>query len=308
MKINSLLKKIKNEIHDAALCNIENNDVSDILLALTEGKKNIDITFTAFGIEFQDTYNLAGMLDFLIPLVYIDIDNFMSTPNSDNYNNLLNGFFIGVIADISSLKFSDHVYGSVFDTDVCLNILFSMLYCDKEIQRAIFKKLSFLKETNLKKEGKATFYSSDTLLPLVYYFYSKLHKNEDIPLSLDNILSKKKKKMAEDIYKNLTPLYKSAIENYDNKDTNTFSGIINDMCDYHLKNSKDDYSLEFNNLRWQYFPIEILFLLKERHKAGLSIEGINHPLINDFLPYFLNNFEISEQNQNILKLVMEEKD
>ena len=84
MKINSLLKKIKNEIHDAALCRIENRNVSNILLALTEGKKNIDITFTAFGIEFQDTYNLAGMLDFLIPLVYIDIDNFVSTPNSDN--------------------------------------------------------------------------------------------------------------------------------------------------------------------------------------------------------------------------------
>lgn len=81
--------------------------------------------------------------------------------------------------------------------------------------------------------------------------------------------------------------------------------IIDQMCQYHIDNSKGNYLLEFNGDLPEYFPIEILFLLKNRVSKGHSIEGIHHILIDDFLPYFLNDFEISEDNKVILQRAFE---
>lgn len=301
----SKLNKIKSEIKKAALYNQENNETNiKIISALNKGKKSVSISFTEFGIEFNNTYNLADMLDSLIPTAYININNFISKPNKSTYNDLINSFFIDVMADISSQQFTEHITGSRFDTDACLTTLVSMTYLSEKLQEKTINKLAFLKHKQIEEYEIATFYSANTLLPMIYHFYTQHHHSRKFPITFDNIEGRKNKRVSENIYQNLTPLYKNAIENYDNN-IDVFSKIIYEMCDYHIKNSKDNYFLEFNNLQWQYFPIEILFLLKERHKKGLSIDGINHPLIDDFLPYFLNDFEISEQNRQILELVLE---
>lgn len=244
------------------------------------------------------------MLDLLIPSTYINISNFISKPNKNTYNDLINGFFIEVMADIISQQFTEHITGSRFDTDACLTTLVSMTYLSEKLQEKTINKLAFLKHKQIEEYEIATFYSANTLLPMIYHFYTQHHHSRKFPITFDNIEGGKNKRVSENIYQNLTPLYKNAIENYDNN-IDVFSKIICEMCDYHLENSKNNFLLEFNNLPWQYFPIEILFLLKERHKKGLSIDGISHPLIDDFLPYFLNDFEISEQNRQILELVLE---
>jgi hypothetical protein len=77
------------------------------------------------------------------------------------------------------------------------------------------------------------------------------------------------------------------------------------MCDYHLANTKDSHLVDFNTLLWQYFPIEILVLLKERQKRGFPIDGLSHPLLDDFLPYFMDNFQLSEQNKMILGTILD---
>ena len=77
------------------------------------------------------------------------------------------------------------------------------------------------------------------------------------------------------------------------------------MCDFHLANTRDSHLVDFNTLLWQYFPIEILVLLKERQKKGLSIDGIRHPLFDDFLPYFMDDFQLTEQNKMILGTILD---
>lgn len=104
----SKLNKIKSEIKKAALYNQENNETNiKIISALNKGKKSVSISFTEFGIEFNNTYNLADMLDSLIPTAYININNFISKPNKSTYNDLINSFFIDVMADISSQQFTE---------------------------------------------------------------------------------------------------------------------------------------------------------------------------------------------------------
>ena len=89
------------------------------------------------------------------------------------------------------------------------------------------------------------------------------------------------------------------------EDDDVFRETILSMCDYHLANTRDSHLVDFNTLLWQYFPIEILVLLKERQKKALSIDGIRLPLLDDFLPYFMDDFQLSEQNKMILGTILD---
>ena len=106
-------------------------------------------------------------------------------------------------------------------------------------------------------------------------------------------------------YQNVNDTYKQVMETIFSEDDDVFRETILSMCDYHLANTKDSHLVEFNTLLWQYFPIEILVLLKERQKKGLSIDGISHPLLDDFLPYFMDDFQLSEQNKMILGTILD---
>ena len=69
------------------------------------------------------------------------------------------------------------------------------------------------------------------------------------------------------------------------EDDDVFRETILSMCDYHLANTRDSHLVDFNTL--------------------LSIDGIRHPLLDDFLPYFMDEFEISEQNKMILGTILD---
>lgn len=297
------LTRIKNEIKKITKYQIENHDNSDIILAIQKGETSLERTFIEFDIEFTNSYDLADMIDLLLSSTYINLGEFIIEKNSVSYNHMLNGFFIGVMADIVSSKFTEQPHGSVFDTDVCLNLLFAMTYCSENIQRNLITKLSTLKVLKEEKNEPVRFFSTHTLLPVVKFFYELKYPEIEFTLDISNILDEKGNLVLDKNNHNIHPLFKKTLDNYSTENEEIFKNLINDLCEYHLERSKNDYFLEFNNLCWQYFPIEILFILKERHKKGLSIDGISHPLIDDFLPYFLNNFEISEQNKQILELI-----
>ncbi|MFQ1014307.1 hypothetical protein [Avibacterium paragallinarum] len=298
------LTRIKNEIKKIAKHQIEHHDNSDIVLAIQKGEKSLERTFIEFDIEFKNTYNLADMLD-LLSSTYINLAEFVMEKNSVNYNHMLNDFFIGVMTDIASLKFTEHQHGSVFDTDVCLNILFAMTYCSEDIQRDLIAKLSMMRAFKEEKNEPVRFFSTYTLLPMVKFFYELKHPEIEFPLNISNIADKKGNLIFDKNNHRIHPLFKKVLDNYNTENEETFKNLIDELCEYHLKRSKNDYFLEFNNLCWQYFPVEILFLLKERRSLGYSLNEIHHPLIDDFLPYFLNDFEISVQNKQILELVLE---
>jgi len=141
-------------------------------------------------------------------------------------------------------------------------------------------------------------------LPLVVFLYGNGKSNRLTNL-LENACDAKYQPLDTNPYQNVNDVYKQVMDTIFSEDVDVFRETILFMCDYHLANTKDSHLVEFNTLLWQYFPIEILVLLKERHKRGFQIDGLSHPLLDDFLPYFMNDFQISEQNKMILGTILE---
>lgn len=191
-----------------------------------------------------------------------------------------------------------------FDTDRTLSLIFAMAYCDDAIQSEMMKVLQYYKDHQSddcdENEEDNDFYGAKTILPLAYHFYQQNSQNQAWSFDLTGITDSKGKPVKANIMANITPLYQKAIDNLYTDDVAVFQEVINELCQYRLDNSKGNYWLEFNGNLSEYLPIEILFLLKKRVEKGISIDGIHHILIDDFLPYFINDFVISDDNQVFL--------
>lgn len=277
--------------------------------AIKSGSTEIDIPYIARGREYTNHYNLPKIISALSSDMYCDAALFLDDRSEETYNLLLNAYFKKVLSDIFAARYKEKKCGYLFDTDICLNILFAMMYCSETIIEYLLLKLKFFYDSQVEDDNNwrpPVYFSGRTLLPMVYYFYIRKYPDKPFPVSFEKATDSSKKSIplnGHDIYSNISPIYKSMIDSLYNEDSEVFKTHLLDFCLYHLDNSKDNFLLEFNNVEWQYFPVEILFLLKERVNLGYSIDDIKHPLIDDFLPYFLNDFTISEENQYYLNLL-----
>ena len=272
-----------------------------ILEALKAGKKSLVLSSEVNGKLRTYSYQYVKMIQAIKP--YTLVCEFIKNKTSETYQSLLNGCFCSVMADIASAKYLAEG-GSNFDTDICLNILFALAYLDHTYVELLIDKLVYFKEVQVKKGEKCIFLSSGSLLPLVVFLYGN-GKGKRLANLLEDTCDAKYKPLNSNPYYNVNDTYKRVIETIFSGDIDVFRETILSMCDYHLENTQDSHLVEFNTLLWKYFPIEILVLLKERQKRGLPIDGIDHLLINDFLPYFMDDFQISEQNKMILKTILD---
>jgi len=295
---------IRNKVLKARDFDLEKEQLSTtkaILEALKAGKKSLVVTCEENGKTETYSYKHVRMIHAIQP--YTLVAEFIENKTSETYQSLLNGCFCSVMADMASAKYLAKG-GSNFDTDICLNILFAIAYLDHTYVEFLIDKLVYFKEAQVEKGKKIIFFSSKSLLPLVVFLYGNGERDRLANL-LENACDAKYKPLDSNPYHNVNDAYKQVMETIFSEDVDVFREIILSMCDYHLENSQDSHLVEFNTLLWQYFPIEILVLLKERQKKGLSIDGIRHPLLDDFLPYFMNEFQISEQNEMILRTILE---
>ena len=272
-----------------------------ILEALKAGKKNLEINWEENGKTDTYSYKHVRMVHAIRP--YTLVAEFIECKTSENYQLLLNGCFCSVMADMASAKYLAKG-GSNFDTDICLNILFALAYLDDAYVEFLIDKLVYFKEVQVEKGKQPIFFSSSSLLPLVVFLYGN-GEGDRLASLLENAYDPKYKPLDSNPYLNVNDAYKQVMETIFSEDMAIFRETILFMCDYHLANTKDSHLVEFNTLLWQYFPIEILVLLKERHKRGLPIDGISHPLLDDFLPYFMDDFQLSEQNKMILGTILD---
>ena len=272
-----------------------------ILEALKAGAKSLVVNCEENGKTDTYSYKHVRMIHAIRP--YTLVAEFIECKTSENYQLLLNGCFCSVMADMASAKYLAKG-GSNFDTDICLNILFALAYLDHTYVEFLIDKLVYFKEAQVEKGKRCIFFSSSSLLPLVVFLYGN-GQGDRLASLLDNACDPKYKPLDPNPYLNVNDAYKQVIETIFSEDMDVFRETILFMCDYHLANTKDSHLVEFNTLLWQYFPIEILVLLKERQKRGLPIDGLSHPLLDDFLPYFMDDFQISEQNIMILGTILE---
>ena len=295
---------IRNQILKARDFDLEKEQLfvtEAILEALKAGKKSLVVTCEENGKTETYSYKHVRMIHAIQP--YTLVAEFIENKTSETYQSLLNGCFCSVMADMASAKYLAKG-GSNFDTDICLNILFAIAYLDSIYVEFLIDKLIYFKEAQVEKGKKPIFFSSSSLLPLVVYLYGN-GEGDRLANILENACDAKYKPLDSNPYKNVNDAYKQVMETIFSEDDDVFRETILSMCDYHLEKTKDSHLVEFNTLLWQYFPIEILVLLKERQKKGLSIDGIRHPLLDDFLPYFMTEFQISEQNKMILGTISE---
>ena len=295
---------IRNQILKARDFDLEKEQLfvtEAILEALKAGKKSLVVTCEENGKTETYSYKHVRMIHAIQP--YTLVAEFIENKTSETYQSLLNGCFCSVMADMASAKYLAKG-GSNFDTDICLNILFAIAYLDSIYVEFLIDKLIYFKEAQVEKGKKPIFFSSSSLLPLVVYLYGN-GEGDRLANILENACDAKYKPLDSNPYKNVNDAYKQVMETIFSEDVDVFRQTILSMCDYHIENSRDSHLVEFNTLLWQYFPIEILVLLKERQKKGLSIDGIRHPLLDDFLPYFMTEFQISEQNKMILGTISE---
>ena len=272
-----------------------------ILEALKAGEKSLVVNCEENGKTETYSYKHVRMIHAIRP--YTLVAEFIECKTSENYQLLLNGCFCSVMADMASAKYLAKG-GSNFDTDICLNILFALAYLDHTYVEFLIDKLVYFKEAQVEKGKQPIFFSSSSLLPLVVFLYGN-GQGDRLASLLDNACDPKYQPLDPNPYNNVNDAYKQVMETIFSEDVDVFRETIISMCDYHLANTKDSHLVEFNTLLWQYFPIEILVLLKERQKRGLPIDGLSHPLLDDFLPYLMDDFQISEQNIMILGTILE---
>ena len=295
---------IRNKVLKARDFDLEKEQLSTtkaILEALKAGKKSLVVTWEENGKTETYSYKHVRMVHAIQP--YTLVAEFIEKKTSETYQSLLNGCFCSVMADMASAKYLAKG-GSNFDTDICLNILFALAYLDSIYVEFLIDKLVYFKEVQVEKGKKPIFFSSNSLLPLVVYLYGN-GEDDRLARLLESAYDPKYQLLDPNPYHNLNDAYKQIFETIFSKDVDVFRETILSMCDYHLANTRDSHLVEFNTLLWQYFPIEILVLLKERLKRGISIDGISHPLLDDFLPYFMTEFQISEQNKMVLGTLLE---
>ncbi|VED66840.1 MULTISPECIES: hypothetical protein [Streptococcus] len=298
------LTTIKNQVLKARDFHLEAENLSNteaILTALKSDKKSVQVNYEENGEIRSYLYDHVDMIDSISP--YPLVSNFIESKIPENYQLLLNGCFCSVMADMASAKYLAKG-GSNFDTDICLNILFALAYLDDTYVEFLIDKLVYFKEAQVEKGKQPIFFSSSSLLPLVVFLYGN-GEGDRLASLLENACDAKYKPLDSNPYHNVNDTYKQVMETIFSEDMDVFRETILSMCDYHLANTKDSHLVEFNTLLWQYSPIEIIVLLKERQKRGLSIDGISHPLLDDFLPYFMDDFQISEQNKMILGTILE---
>ena len=298
------LTTIKNQILKARDFHLEPENLSNteaILTALKSDKKSVKVNYEENGEIKSYLYDHVDMIDSISP--YPLVSNFIESKTSETYQSLLNGCFCSVMANMASAKYLAKG-GSNFDTDICLNILFALAYLDDTYVEFLIDKLVYFKDAQVEKRKKPIFFSSKSLMPLVVFLYGN-GQGDRLASLLENTCDAKYNPLDSNPYHNVNDAYKQVMETIFSEDVEVFRETILSMCDYHLANTKDSHLVEFNTLLWQYFPIEILVLLKERQKRGLPFDGLSHPLLDDFLPYFMNDFQISEQNKMILGTILE---
>ena len=298
------LTTIKNQILKARDFALEKEQffvTEAILEALKAGEKSLEVNCEENGKTETYSYKHVRMIHAIRP--YTLVSEFIENKTSETYQSLLNGCFCSVMADMASAKYLAKG-GSNFDTDICLNILFALAYLDDTYVEFLIDKLVYFKEAQVEKGKRCIFFSSSSLLPLVVFLYGN-GEHDRLANLLENACDAKYEPLDSNPYQNVNDAYKQVMETIFSEDVAIFREAILFMCDYHLEKTKDSHLVEFNTLLWQYFPIEIIVLLKERQKRGLSIDGISHPLLDDFLPYFLDDFQISEQNKMILGTILD---
>ena len=196
-----------------------------------------------------------------------------------NYSYFLNGYYYLVLFQISHLK-KDQFAPAVSGADLSLIYILSLTYFPEEADLTGQQLVRFLKH-HLKEEEHNNRYEGSMHEMFGYPDVVWLASIVSQHYHKEAIATQIKSYCAEQI----NPSYHKAIENLLSEDETVVNDWVNELVDFHVKNSKSDLTRPFNHEEWQYFPVEIIALLELRVRKGLEISFIQNEFLHQFIPH-----------------------
>ncbi|WP_118975790.1 hypothetical protein [Taibaiella koreensis] len=248
-------------------------------------KEEFTTTFEEFGETFTTTFDVLGILENVGSLhIEAAILHFQKRQDQHSFDQLINSYYYFILLQLRAQR-EQLLASAVFLPDIVLSMLLSALYFPQDFPTladyfSLYKQQE--KELSPNLAGRSAVYTH--LFPLYSFVVEKTNIND-----INTIASVSTSPAAN--------IYQAAMDHVFSSDEDTVCNWVNDMVAFHIAGSKDDWTLPFNNLIWQYFPVEILSLLTLRAKNGLSNNFINNPLIKTFIPFIDQQFELSEKSQ-----------
>jgi hypothetical protein len=127
-------------------------------------------------------------------------------------------------------------------------------------------------------------YGRDSILYLAYWLAKEYERDESVVKQILSYCNDK-----------IEPSCVFTIENVFSKNEGIIINCINEMAEYHLKNSKSvDLTYPFHTNHWIYFPVEILALLRIRDVRYFDNSFISNPLIDAFLPFYQQKINLND--------------
>lgn len=228
-----------------------------------------------FGEEEKMDFNSLSVIEkqvygFSIPE---SILAFSESKNSKNYQQLVNAWYRESLLQITAGNNNQFLDG-ILHTDLALSTIFTAAYFPEKAKSVGSHLLNFLKAHKERFEiypPDLEFGYGSTVFLAAYL----LDQTGESPLAAG----------IKSFCKNPVPAYESAIGDLYSADEKKVNDWVDLLVKFHLDNSKDDLTLPFNHERWQFFPIEIISLLKLRVQKGLSNDFIKNQLVVDFIPF-----------------------
>lgn len=238
------------------------------------GTEKFYSTFEEFGQTFTTEYDAVGILTGMAAYRYWKAAvDFAANPDEQGYQQLLNALHYNIQA-LLKCEQQGKIEESIFSTDIALYIILATIYFPKDVA-PLLRYFSFYVRT--KKELMDARVYTDLLgktdvIPLMVFVTA----SSGIPLPDDHLKPY--------VHADVAPAYRKAMDQLYSEDP---AAWINEMVNDHIAKSKDDWTLPFNHLTWQYFPVEIIALLVMRARKGLSNDVVDNPLLNHFKPFMV---------------------
>lgn len=213
------------------------------------------------------------------------------------FNNLINAYILDLLTFVAASEDFEMSSVSYLESDVGLLYIFTITFCPEIIDKVepiILKGLEYrqkVRDNNIRPMPGS--YGRDCILYLAYYI-AKERRGENVATQILTYCNKK-----------IIPSYLYATEYLYSNDETTVKNWVNELAEYHMKNSKkSDLTYPFHINHWIYFPIEIIALLKLRVDENLNNKFIAHPLINVFLPFLTKKLELESNVLLLLKKLL----
>ncbi|MEN7551946.1 hypothetical protein AAG747_28790 [Rapidithrix thailandica] len=278
MKQTSKFKKESRLFFEDVLSSYNNNEdqksIKSFLEYVNSGKEQFIHKVILFGEEEIKEYDILTIYSFING--YYLSQAVLNFQNKKKYEYLLNGYQYSILYQILHLK-KDTFASGVLGTDLSLIFMLALTYFPEEADLIGEQLVKFLRYNEEVKKNHHSEMTGDFGLSSTVYLSSFLagyYGKKELGGQIQSFCKK-----------DIETCYKNVVDNLFSMDEAIVNTWVDEMVDFHIRNSKNDLTLPFNHEEWQYFPIEIISLLELRLRKGFEISFIENSFLKEFLPH-----------------------